>query len=134
MKELKEATLRLVAMPQDTNPAGNIFGGWIMSQIDLAGAVAAKELANGRVVTIAVEQMTFKKPVFVGDIVSFHAKVIKVGNTSIQVQVEVIAERCSPKLYGVCVPVTSAVLTYVNVDENGEKIKIDENLKRYKGF
>lgn len=134
MKELKEATLRLVAMPQDTNPAGNIFGGWIMSQIDLAGAVAAKELANGRVVTIAVEQMTFKKPVFVGDIVSFHAKVIKVGNTSIQVQVEVIAERCSSKLYGVCVPVTSAVLTYVNVDENGEKIKIDENLKRYKGF
>ncbi|MBZ7986504.1 acyl-CoA thioesterase [Campylobacter canadensis] len=134
MKDYKEVSLRLVAMPSDTNPAGNIFGGWIMSQIDLAGSVAAKEVANGRVVTIAVDKMTFKKPVFVGDIVSFYAKIINVGTTSIQVSVEVVAERCTPKLYGVCTDVTSAVLTYVNVDENGNKIPISEENKKRAGF
>lgn len=134
MQGFGEARLKIVTMPQDTNPAGNIFGGWIMSQIDLAGAVAAKEIASFSVVTIGVEQMSFKKPIFVGDLVSLYAKIIDVGNTSIKVQVEVFANRCFSNAKEEQAHISSAILTYVNVDKNGEKIKIDDELKKSKGF
>ena len=111
----REPVLRVVPMPADSNYAGDIFGGWIMSQVDIAGAIPALRLARGRVATVAVNSFVFKKPVFVGDLVSFYADIVKVGRTSITVGVEVFAERRS--LGDACVKVTEATLTYVAVDE-----------------
>ncbi|MEQ8290275.1 MAG: acyl-CoA thioesterase [Gammaproteobacteria bacterium] len=109
-------TIRVVAMPKDTNPGGSIFGGWIMSQIDSAAAIPALERARGRVVTVAVNSMEFHEPVFVGDVVSCYAEVIKTGRSSITVNVDVYAERnpTDPMI----VKVTEAQLTYVALDEN----------------
>ncbi len=110
----KEPTLRVIPMPADANYTGDIFGGWIMSQVDLAGSVPAIRLAQGRVATVAVNSFSFKQPVFVGDLVSFYAEVVKVGRTSITVEVTVYAQRRPEKHE--CVKVTEAVLTYVAVD------------------
>ena len=85
---LREAVIRTIAMPSDTNPAGDIFGGWLMAQMDLAASSVASHHARGRAVTIAVEGMTFHRPVFVGDEVSVYARLLKVGRTSMQVAVE----------------------------------------------
>jgi len=109
-------TIRMLAMPTDTNAAGDIFGGWIMSQVDIAGSVVAHQAAKGRVVTVAVNSFVFHKPVFVGDVISCFAEVSKIGNTSLTVYVEVFAERNRQKEE--CVKVTEATLTYVAVDEN----------------
>jgi acyl-CoA thioesterase YciA len=118
----RHATLRLVPMVKDTNAAGDVFGGWVMSQVDIAGSIVAVRRAKGRVVTVAVNAFHFVAPVFVNDLVSFYAKIVKVGTTSITVDVEVYAERSlrtpSP---GEVVKVTEAVLTYVAVDENRKK-------------
>ncbi len=113
--ERGEPAVRTLAMPADTNPAGDIFGGWIMAQVDLAGAVPAMRVAKGRVATIAVNSFVFRQPVFVGDIVSFYAEVVRVGRTSITVSVEVYAQHRSAPDAGV--KVTEAVLTYVAVDD-----------------
>lgn len=112
----KLPTIRVVAMPKDTNPGGSIFGGWIMSQIDSAAAIPALERARGRVVTVAVNSMEFHEPVFVGDVVSCYAEVIKTGRSSITVNVDVYAERNPTD--PVIVKVTEARLTYVALDEN----------------
>jgi len=111
----KDPTLRVVPMPSDANYSGDIFGGWIMSQVDIAGSIPAAQLAKGRIVTIAVNSFLFKQPVMIGDLVSFYADVVKVGKTSITVDVEVFAQRRS--LHEI-VKVTEATLTYVAVDEN----------------
>jgi len=118
----RHATLRLVPMVKDTNAAGDVFGGWVMSQVDIAGSVAAVRRAKGRVVTVAVNAFHFVAPVSVNDLVSFYAQVVKVGTTSITVDVEVYAERGlrSPEP-GEVVKVTEAVLTYVAVDEKRQK-------------
>ena len=124
MNNMGEPRIKILAMPKDTNPAGNIFGGWIMSQIDIAGALAAKDANADRVVTVAVNGMEFHEPIFVGDAVSYYAKIVSIGNTSIKTVVEVTAER----LHGGtrrCIHVTSAVVTYVAVDEDGKKQKIE---------
>jgi acyl-CoA thioesterase YciA len=115
----RHATLRLVPMPKDTNAGGDIFGGWIMSQVDIAASIPAIRRAKGRVVSVAVNDFKFVAPVFVNDVVSFYSDIIKVGTTSITVKVEVFVERGqrSPKS-GEVVKVTEAVLTYVAVDEN----------------
>lgn len=102
-------------MPTDTNASGDIFGGWIMSQVDIAGGIAALRRARGRVVTVAVNAFHFKKPVFIGDLISCYAEVESVGNTSVRVFVEVYAERGPTKEQ--CVKVTEATLTYVAIDE-----------------
>lgn len=112
-------TTRLLAMPRDTNAAGDIFGGWLMAQVDIAGAICAHERARGRVVTVAVNSFHFRAPVFVGDIVSCYARVTNVGNTSLTVDVEVYAERERDPLQ--VVKVTEAVLSYVAVDESRNK-------------
>jgi acyl-CoA thioesterase YciA len=112
----KDPTLRVVPMPADASHTGDIFGGWIMSQVDLAGSVPAMRLAKGRVATVAVNSFLFKKPVFVGDLVSFYADVVSVGRTSITVNVEVYAQRRPDEQ--ICVKVTEATLTYVAVDNN----------------
>ncbi len=135
MKDFGEPKIKVIAMPKDTNPAGNIFGGWLLSQIDLAGALAAREVAPERTVTISMKEVLFKQPVFIGDAVSFYAKIIAVGNTSITTDIKVMVERFDKKLHQViCVPVTEAQATYVSVDTAGNKKPIDPELKKIKGF
>lgn len=112
----KMPQLRVMPMPADANVYGDVFGGWIMSHVDIAGALLAVRRANGRVATIAVNSFTFKHPVFVGDLLSFYGEIVKVGNTSITVNVEVYAER--NRLQVETVKVTEATLTYVATDEN----------------
>lgn len=114
-----QPVLRMVPMPSDTNYANDIFGGWIMSQVDMAGSIPAIRLACGRVATVAVNSFVFKHPVLVGDLVSFYADIIKVGRTSITVDVAVYAQR-GVREGGeeICIKVTEAVLTYVAIDDN----------------
>lgn len=112
----REPTLRMAAMPSDCNYSGDVFGGWIMGQVDIAGSVLALNRAKGRVVTVAVNSFIFKQPLFMGDVVSFYAHIVKVGRTSITVNVEVYAQRDPER--PTCVKVTEATLTYVAVDEN----------------
>src|SRR5262252_4488267 len=113
LPEGKEPVLRVVPMPHDANQHGDIFGGWIMAQADIAGGVVAARRARGRVATVAVNSFLFKQPVFVGDVVSFYAEITRVGRTSITVDVQVYAQRNPGKM--ICVKVTEAVLTYVAV-------------------
>ena len=113
----KDPTLRVVPMPADANSSGDIFGGWVMSQVDIAGSIPAIKLARGRVATVAVNSFVFKQPVLVGELVSFYAEVVKVGRTSITVGVEVYAQRNPQE--EICVKVTEATLTYVAVDREG---------------
>lgn len=111
----KHAVLRVMPQPSDANIHGDVFGGWIMSQVDIAGSIPATRRAAGRVATVAVNSFTFKHPVFVGDLVSFYAEITRVGTTSITVSVEVYAERQRLELEAV--KVTEATLTYVATDE-----------------
>jgi acyl-CoA thioesterase YciA len=119
----REPVLRLVPMPADANPTGDIFGGWIMSQVDIAGSIPALRVAKGRVATVAVNSFVFKQPVMIGDLVSFYAKVVKIGRTSVTVDVEVFAQRRVPE--EVTVKVTEATLTYVAVDQNRKPRPVD---------
>ncbi len=112
----REPTIRVAAMPSDANYSGDMFGGWIMGQVDIAGSIPALHRAKGRVVTVSVNSFVFKEPIFMGDIVSFYAEIIKVGTTSITVDVQVYAQRDPTK--PVCVKVTEAVLTYVAIGED----------------
>jgi|WetSurMetagenome_2_1015567.scaffolds.fasta_scaffold1454253_1 acyl-CoA thioesterase YciA len=114
LPEGRDPVLRVVPMPSDANYTGDIFGGWIMSQVDIAGSIPAIELAQGRVATVAVNSFVFKQPVMIGDLVSFYAEVVRVGRTSITVDVEVYARR---RTMHEVVKVTEATLTYVAVDE-----------------
>jgi len=112
----KDPTLRVIPMPADANHTGDIFGGWIMAQVDLAGAVPAMRAAQGRVATVAVNSFVFKQPVFVGDVVSLYAEVLRTGRTSITVTFEVYAQHRGD--IERAVKVTEAELTYVAVDDN----------------
>ena len=118
----KELVLRVIPMPADCNANGDIFGGWVMSQVDLAGAVLALRHSRGRTVTVAVNEFIFKQPVRVGDILSFYAKLARVGSTSMTVAVEVVAERLS--VQGEFIKVTEASLTYVAIDDEGHPRKV----------
>ncbi len=113
----RELVMRVMPMPADANANGDVFGGWIMAQVDLAGAVLPARIAKGRIATVAVNQFLFKQPVSIGDLLSFYAKVERVGNTSITVHVEVYAERNPANLQ--VVKVTEANLTYVAIDRDG---------------
>ena len=112
----REPTLRVVAMPGDCNYTGDVFGGWVMAQVDIAGSIPATSRARGRVVTVAVNSFVFKQPLFMGDVVSFYAEIMKVGHTSITVNVEVYVQRDPVK--PVCAKVTKATLTYVAVGDD----------------
>jgi acyl-CoA thioesterase YciA len=114
--------LKVIPMPADCNANGDIFGGWVMAQVDLAGAVLPARYMGGRFATVAVNQFIFKQPVKVGDILSFFATVSRLGRTSITVQVEVFAERFGAQ--GQYIKVTEASLTYVAIDENGRPREI----------
>jgi acyl-CoA thioesterase YciA len=121
----RQPTLRIVPMPADTNAAGHIFGGWIMSQMDIAGSIAAVEYANGRVVTVAVTSMEFHKPVSVGDLISCFAKIEKVGRSSMTIKVEVFAQRNRDADIQ-CIKVTEAVIVYVAVHGDGSPRTLPE--------
>ena len=114
----KQPALRVMPMPADANHNGDIFGGWIMSQVDIAGGTVAGRVARGRVATVAVNSFLFKQPVQIGDLLSFYAEVTRIGNTSVTINVEVYAERrpSDPKV----VKVTEATLTYVAIDREGK--------------
>ena len=116
LPEHKDPVLRVVPMPADANHHGDIFGGWIMSQADIAGGIVAARHARGRVATVAVNSFTFKQPVFIGDVLSFYADIVRVGNTSITVNVEVYAQRNPEDIE--TVKVTEATLTFVATDGN----------------
>jgi len=113
----RQPALRVVPLPADANANGDIFGGWIMSQVDLAGGTVAGRIARGRVATVAVKEFVFKQPVQIGDLLSFYAEAVRIGRTSITVQVEVWAERRPENLE--TVKVTEATLTYVAIDHEG---------------
>ena len=117
-----ELVLKVIPMPADCNQSGDIFGGWVMAQVDLAGAVLPARYVNGRIATVAVNEFIFKQPVKVGDILSFFSSITRVGNTSITVKVEVFAERFS--MQGVYLKVTEANVTYVDIDSNGKPKQI----------
>ena len=134
LEGMGEPRMKQVALPKDTNSAGNIFGGWILSQIDLAGAQAAREVAPERVVTISMQEIIFKQPVFVGDVVSCYAKITDVGNTSIKTKIEVTAQRLNAAGFRERIHVTSAIATYVSVTKDGAKKPIDPQLKNAHGF
>jgi acyl-CoA thioesterase YciA len=114
----KELVLKVIPMPADCNANGDIFGGWVMAQVDLAGSVIPARLVNGRMATVAVNQFIFKQPVRVGDILSFFSQITRVGTTSVTVEVEVYAERF--RAQGQYVKVTEASVTYVAIDETGK--------------
>ena len=120
----REPTLRVMPMPADMNGNGDIFGGWVMAQCDVAAAIPAMRRARGRIATVAVNSFRFKQPISVGDIVSFYAEIVSVGRTSITVDVQVFAERhpANP----VVVKVTEAQLTYVAINEDGSKREVPQ--------
>ncbi len=118
MKPKGELATRSVAMPRDTNPNGDIFGGWLMSQMDIAGGVTADRRAKGRVATIAVEGMVLMQPVYVGDVLCCYADIVKVSSTSITIQIEAWALRHDT---GLDVKVTAGCFTYVAIDDHGRK-------------
>lgn len=112
----RQPTLRVAAMPSDANYTGDIFGGWLMGQVDIAGSIPAVHRAKGRVATVAVNSFVFKQPIFVGDVVSFYARIVKVGTTSLTVDVEVFVQRDPEN--PTCLKVTEATLTYVAVGDD----------------
>lgn len=112
----REPTIRVIPMPRDSNSSGDVFGGWIMAQVDLAGSVAAVARAKGRVVTVSVNEFVFKEPVFVGDLCSFYSTIEKVGRTSMRIYVEVYSQRALNPDH--VVKVTEAYITYVAVDKD----------------
>ncbi len=111
-----ELVIRTIAMPADTNANGDIFGGWLMSQMDLGAAIIAKNLSRSRVTTVAVDGMVFHNPVFVGDIVNCHAHLLKVGRTSMRIHIEAWVQRGRD---GQLLRVTEGVFTYVAIDDKG---------------
>ena len=126
-----EMVLRTLAMPADTNANGDIFGGWLMSQMDMGGAIQAKEIAKGRVVTVRVDGMTFLKPVAVGDVVCCYARCIRTGNSSITINVEVWVKKVSSEPIGQRYRATEAVFTYVAVDEAGKSRQLPDGRRNF---
>ncbi len=111
-----ELVIRTIAMPANTNSNGDMFGGWLLSQMDLGGAIFARNVAHSRITTVAIDGMTFLNPVYVGDIVSCHATLLKVGRTSMHIEVEVWVQRTKG---GELVCVTKGTFVYVAIDDNG---------------
>jgi acyl-CoA thioesterase YciA len=118
----KELVMKVIPLPADTNANGDIFGGWVMAQVDLAGSVLPARLIRGRMVTVAVNEFLFKQPVRVGDLLSFYSEVLHIGRTSITVKVEVYAERF--RAQGQYTKVTEATVTYVAIDDEGRPREI----------
>lgn len=124
----RELVLKVIPMPADCNANGDIFGGWVMAQVDLAGSVLPARVVGGRIATVAVREFIFKQPVRVGDLLSFYARIARIGRTSISVEVECYAERAFS--HGQFVKVTEATVTYVAIDQSGQPTPIKPDAKR----
>ena len=125
IKKDKIPSIQAVAMPADTNPSGDIFGGWVLSQMDLAGSVLARQITKKRVTTVAVDKMRFHKPIMVGDIVSFYTEVNKIGTTSITIDIKTLVTRKNNVLgKDQAIMVTEGKFVYVSIDSKGKPIKI----------
>lgn len=122
-----ELLLRTLAMPADTNPNGDIFGGWIMSQMDIGGAILAKEIAAGRVVTVAVDGMSFHNPVKVGDVVCCYGNCERIGNSSLTIKLEVWVKPVTRIIPAIRYCVTEATFTYVAIDDNGRPRRVKQS-------
>ncbi len=120
-----ELVIRTVAMPADTNSNGNVFGGWLLSQMDLGGAIYARNFSHSQVTTVAIDAMSFLNPVYVGDIVSCHASLLRVGCTSIRVSIEAWTQRTKGSEL---MQVTKGVFTYVATDDHGRPQPVDGNV------
>ena len=118
---------RTVAMPKDTNPNGEIFGGWILAQMDIAGGMMATEIVGGRTVTVTVDKMVFKLPVHVGDTISIHGALVRVGNSSMDICLEVWTKQLSGEFAAERHLVTEAIFRYVAVDDRGRPRRIPDN-------
>jgi len=124
----KSASIRAVAMPADTNPSGDVFGGWVLSQMDLAGGVLASQISKKRMTTIAVDKMRFHKPIMVGDIVSFYTKLISIGNTSVTIDIQTYVTRKNDELNeNQEIKVTEGKFVYVSINNAGKPIPIKDN-------
>ncbi len=122
-----ELSLRTLAMPADANPNGDIFGGWILSQMDIAGGLAGKERCHSRVATVAIESMCFHHPVAVGEVVCCHTEIVKVGRTSMRIHIEVWSKGVAQGEQRR--KVTEGIFTYVAIDENGKSIAVDRPIE-----
>ena len=124
----KSASIRAVAMPADTNPSGDVFGGWVLSQMDLAGGVLASQISKKRMTTVAVDKMRFHKPIMVGDIVSFYTKLISIGNTSVTIDIQTYVTRKNNELNeNQEIKVTEGKFVYVSINNSGKPIPIKDN-------
>ena len=124
----KIPSIRAVAMPADTNPSGDIFGGWVLSQMDLAGGVLASQISKKRMTTVAVDKMRFHKPIMVGDIVSFYTKLVSIGNTSITIDIQTYVTRKNDELNeNQEIKVTEGKFVYVSINNLGKPIPIKDN-------
>jgi acyl-CoA thioesterase YciA len=121
-----ELCIRTLAMPADTNQNGDIFGGWLLSQMDLGGSIFASKIVNSRTVTVAIEAMNFRKPVFVGDVVSVHANLVQIGKTSIEIHLEAWVQR-RKEIQSILV--TDGNFTYVSIDDQGHPQAIRQGAK-----
>lgn len=126
-----ELVLRTLAMPADTNANGDIFGGWIMSQMDMGGGILAKEIAEGRIVTVAVDAITFLKPVAVGDVVCCYGQCISTGRSSMTIKIEIWVKKVSSGIIGQRQCVTEATFTYVAVDDEGKSRPLPSGKENY---
>ncbi|WP_281648887.1 acyl-CoA thioesterase [Parendozoicomonas sp. Alg238-R29] len=117
-----ELSLRTLAMPADTNPNGDIFGGWLLGQMDMAGGLAAKDCCHGRVATVAIESMCFHHPVTIGEVVCCHTDIIKIGRTSIRIRIEVWSKGLPYREERI--KVTEGIFTYVAIDNEGKSIPV----------
>ena len=124
----KSASIRVVAMPADTNPSGDIFGGWVLSQMDLAGGVLASQFSKKRMTTVAIDNMRFHKPIMVGDLVSFYTEVSAVGKTSITIDIQTYVTRKNVLLKeNQDIKVTERKFVYVSINASGNPIPIKDN-------
>ena len=124
----KIPSIRAVAMPADTNPSGDIFGGWVLSQMDLAGGILASQISKKRMTTVAVDKMRFHKPIMVGDIVSFYTKLVSIGNTSITIDIQTYVTRKNDELNeNQKIKVTEGKFVYVSINNSGKPIPIKDN-------
>jgi acyl-CoA thioesterase YciA len=119
--------LRALAMPKDTNPSGDIFGGWILAQMDIAGGMLAKEIARGRTVTVTVNKMVFKVPLHVGDTIAIYAELLQVSNSSMDIRLEVWAKPFPGEYVAQRHLVTEGIFRYVAIDDHGRPRKVPDN-------
>lgn len=129
MQDLGELAIQTIPFPCDMNPAGNIFGGWILAQIDMAASITARKLIPGRIATVSIKEVNFISPILVGDTVSFYGKILSLGNSTVKVKIEVLASRTKENYEVESFRTTDAILIFVCLDKDGKKRMISQDIK-----